>query len=182
MFFEKFVCVRSFLTSTGGHTTLPPCGVPTDFVKHSTIPLTTEPWWPRQPRFDSWRGHFITRGLLAMASRRRSFGFYACIYNGSSALDARRTEDQWSSGRTHRCHRCDFDSRLLHCLACLLILKLCMSYRSELHSTRRLMDDGSQAMLLYIGAKMAPAGFEPAIPGSEGRCLIRWATGLVVLR
>ena len=30
--------------STGGHTTLPTCGVPTDFVKHITIPLTTESW------------------------------------------------------------------------------------------------------------------------------------------
>ena len=29
-------------------------------------------------------------------------------------------------------------------------------------------------------AKMTPAGLEPAIPGSVGRCLIHWATGPVV--
>ena len=28
--------------------------------------------------------------------------------------------------------------------------------------------------------KMTPAGLEPAIPGSVGRCLIHWATGPVV--
>jgi hypothetical protein len=44
------------------------------------------------------------------------------------------------------------------------------------------MDDGSQATLLHTDAKMIPAGLEPAIPGSAGRCLIHWATGLVVLR
>ena len=27
------------------------------------------------------------------------------------------------------------------------------------------------------GVKMTPAGLEPAIPGSVGRCLIHWATG-----
>ena len=27
---------------------------------------------------------------------------------------------------------------------------------------------------------MTPAGLEPAIPGSVGRCLIHWATGPVV--
>jgi hypothetical protein len=31
--------------STGGHTTLPPCGIPTDFVQHMAIPLTSESWW-----------------------------------------------------------------------------------------------------------------------------------------
>jgi hypothetical protein len=30
--------------STGGHTTLSRCGVPTDFVYHITIPLTSESW------------------------------------------------------------------------------------------------------------------------------------------
>ena len=29
----------------------------------------------------------------------------------------------------------------------------------------------------HIPTKMTPAGFEPAIPGSVGRCLIHWATG-----
>ena len=29
--------------------------------------------------------------------------------------------------------------------------------------------------------KMTPAGLEPAIPGSVGRCLIHWATGPDVL-
>ena len=28
-----------------------------------------------------------------------------------------------------------------------------------------------------IDVKMTPAGLEPAIPGSVGRCLIHWATG-----
>ena len=28
-------------------------------------------------------------------------------------------------------------------------------------------------------SKMTPAGLEPAIPGSVGRCLIHWATGPV---
>jgi hypothetical protein len=32
--------------STGGHTTLHPCEAPTDFVSHTTIPLTSESWWP----------------------------------------------------------------------------------------------------------------------------------------
>ena len=31
--------------STGGHTTLPPCGVPPNFVQHITIPLTSESSW-----------------------------------------------------------------------------------------------------------------------------------------
>jgi hypothetical protein len=31
--------------STGGHTTLPPCGVPTNFVQTIAIPLTSESWW-----------------------------------------------------------------------------------------------------------------------------------------
>ena len=30
-------------------------------------------------------------------------------------------------------------------------------------------------------SQMTPAGLEPAIPGSVGRCLIHWATGPVVL-
>ena len=30
-------------------------------------------------------------------------------------------------------------------------------------------------------SKMTPAGLEPAIPGSVGRCLIHWATGPDVL-
>ena len=38
------------------------------------------------------------------------------------------------------------------------------------------MDDGSQAMLLHANAKMTPAGLEPSIPGSVGRCLLHWAT------
>ena len=29
--------------------------------------------------------------------------------------------------------------------------------------------------------KMTPAGLEPAIPGSVGRCLIHWATGPLIL-
>ena len=29
---------------------------------------------------------------------------------------------------------------------------------------------------------MTPAGLEPAIPGSVGRCLIHWATGPLALR
>ena len=44
-----------------------------------------------------------------------------------------------------------------------------MSYRGQHHATRRLMDHGSQAMLLHIHEKMTPAGLEPAIPGSVGR-------------
>ena len=31
--------------STGRHTTLPPCGIPTDLVQHITIPLTSDFWW-----------------------------------------------------------------------------------------------------------------------------------------
>ena len=31
--------------STWGAYTLPPCGVPTDFVQHITIPLTSESFW-----------------------------------------------------------------------------------------------------------------------------------------
>ena len=38
------------------------------------------------------------------------------------------------------------------------------------------MSNSPQKMLLN---EMTPAGLEPAIPGSVGRCLIRWATGPV---
>ena len=31
--------------------------------------------------------------------------------------------------------------------------------------------------IIIFGNKMTPAGLEPAIPGSVGRCLIHWATG-----
>ena len=43
----------------------------------------------------------------------------------------------------------------------------------------------SAALVLRSFADMTPAGLEPAIPGSVGRCLIHWATGpllSVVLR
>ena len=35
------------------------------------------------------------------------------------------------------------------------------------------------ASTLTVIVKMTPAGLEPAIPGSVGRCLIHWATGPV---
>jgi hypothetical protein len=40
----------------------------------------------------------------------------------------------------------------------------------------------AQAMLLHTHAKLAPARFEPAIPGSVSRRLIQWATWPVALR
>ena len=46
----------------------------------------------------------------------------------------------------------------------------------------RLLDSCFMQPLLFLTAmcatqSMTPAGLEPAIPGSVGRCLIHWATG-----
>ena len=39
-----------------------------------------------------------------------------------------------------------------------------------------------QNRILQGASNMTPAGLEPAIPGSVGRCLIHWATGPDPLR
>ena len=76
-------------------------------VAHSQ--LAAQGLKPSTPGEDSLTtgGSNVILALGPKASRRRSFCLYACLYHGSSALDARRTQRQWSRGRIHRCHRCD---------------------------------------------------------------------------
>ena len=76
-------------------------------VAHSQ--LATQGLKPSTPGEDSLTtgGSNVILALGPKAFRRRPFGLYVCLYHGSSAPDARRTQCQWSRGRTQRCHRCD---------------------------------------------------------------------------
>ena len=42
---------------------------------------------------------------------------------------------------------------------------------------RHMVARGDFSLQVLVQLQMTPAGLEPAIPGSVGRCLIHWATG-----
>ena len=46
-----------------------------------------------------------------------------------------------------------------------------------LHEYIRLKPTWNSHLAAHSASDMTPAGLEPAIPGSVGRCLIHWATG-----
>ena len=54
-----------------------------------------------------------------------------------------------------------------------------MARAARSHLSRPKARNSWCGLLRGIGreSKMTPAGLEPAIPGSVGRCLIHWATG-----